>query len=396
MATVNEQLLDALIRHQIGLMRLSGSIRNEIFDILDLTEDQLFQTITSRIGQSTGLLSARRIKALEEAIQKIRGGAWDEVTDVWLREMHELAVDEPRYINQAVLATSPVVLQTVFPEAARLREIVNATPFEGRTLRQWARHIRNSDIQRITAEIKIGMIQGETGPQIARRIIGTAQFKGRNGVTEITRRHANSLTRTAVNAIANQAKRAYYNANTDLFDLELYVATLDSRTTRICSSLDGKRFPVGEGPIPPLHFACRSLRVAILDGKVLGQRPTKSSTDRMLLREYTRNNGLSEVSSRGALPHGHRGAFDKFARRRVRELTGTTPAETTYQQFLKRQSVEFQDDVLGKTRGVLFRKGGLTLDKFVNRQGDELTLAQLARRDADAFRQAGLDPDNFL
>ena len=42
------------------------------------------------------------------------------------------------------------------------------------------------------------------------------------------------------------------------------------------------------------------------------------------------------------------------------------------QGWLGRQSAAFQDDVLGRTRGLLFRKGGLRLDRFVNRAGDEL------------------------
>jgi hypothetical protein len=116
----------------------------------------------------------------------------------------------------------------------------------------------------------------------------------------------------------------------------------------------------------------------------------------MLLREYAEKNGLPPVTSRGALPRGHRSAFDQFRRRRVRELTGVAPADLDYETFLRRQTVEFQEDVLGKTKALLFRRGGLRLDRFVNRQGDELTLAQLARRDRQAFVAAGLDPEDFL
>ena len=101
------------------------------------------------------------------------------------------------------------------------------------------------------------------------------------------------------------------------------------------------------------------------------------------------------MSSRGALPRGHRGAFDQYSRGRVRELTGQVPANVNYETFLRRQSVEFQEDVLGKTKARLFRRGDLSLDKFVNRRGDELTLQELARREAQAFRDAGLDPDDF-
>lgn len=398
MPTANEEFLDALIRHQIGLMRLSGSIRNEIIEILDRTERDLKDQIARRMrrGLPSDNIAAVRIKSLEKIVRNIRGQAFDEITAVWVREMKELAKAEPAFIDMAMRTVSPVTLSTVIPSTADLVALLASKPFEGRVLRDWAKDIRQADLDRIMAQVRIGIVQGENSAAIARRVVGTAALRGANGVTQITRNNAAAITRTMVNHFSNQAKRLFYEANKDILDEELYVATLDSRTTAICRSLDGQRFAIGIGPIPPLHFACRSVRVGILDGRVLGRRPTKSSTDRQLLREYTRSQGLPKVSSRGALPRGHRGAFDAFSRRRVRELTGTVPADVNYDDFLKRQSRDFQDEVLGVTKARLWRRGGLTLDKFVNRQGDELTLSELARSDAGAFRAAGLDPDNFI
>lgn len=395
--TVNEDFLDALIRHQIGLMRLSGSIRNRILKILDATEKDLRREIARRATLNRdGTLSAARLRVLDKLVRRIRGAAWDKVTIVWLEELVELAKAEPKFLATAASTVSPVVLNTVLPTVSTLQAIVSTKPFEGRVLKQWASNIARADIERITGSIRIGMIQGEGSQAIARRIVGTARLRGANGVTAITRRNAAALTRTAVTAISNQAKRAFYEENKDIFELELYVATLDARTTPICRSLDGETFPIGEGPIPPLHFACRSLRVANFDDDDLSRRPTKSSTDKQLLKEFTEKEGLTKVTSRGALPRGTRGPFDIFRRARVRELTGTVPAKVDYGEFLKRQSIDFQNEVLGVTKARLFRRGGLDLDRFVNRQGDELTLAQLAKSDAGAFRSAGLDPDDFL
>lgn len=398
MATANEDFLDALIRHQIGLMRLTGSVRNRIIEILDKTERDLKDQIERRLRRAlpNQNFTARRLRTLERSIREIRQQAWKEVREVWFQEMVELSKSEPEFLRMAMQTVSPVALNLALPTTATLTALVREKPFEGRVLRTWAADIERADLKRITDQVKIGIVQGEGAAAIARRIVGTARLRGVDGVTQITRRNAAAITRTMVNHYSNQAKRLFYMENSDVFDEELYVATLDSRTTPICRSLDGERFAVGEGPVPPLHFACRSVRVAILDGEVLGRRPTKSSTDRQLLREYGDREGLPTVSSRGALPRGHRGAFDEFRRRRVRELTGVVPAKIDYETFLKRQSVDFQNEVLGVTKARLFRRGGLSLDKFVNRQGDELTLGQLAKSDAGAFRAAGLDPDDYL
>ncbi|MEE8519343.1 MAG: hypothetical protein V3S98_09490, partial [Dehalococcoidia bacterium] len=144
------------------------------------------------------------------------------------------------------------------------------------------------------------------------------------------------------------------------------------------------------------HIQCRSLRVAVLDGPTIGVRPARPFTEKQLVREFTGKEGITGVGTRAGLPRGTKGKFDTFKQQRVRELTGRTPAKVDYQQWLGRQSAMFQDDVLGKTKGRLFRRGGLKLDKFVNRAGDARTLSQLARTEAAAFRAAGLDPSDFL
>lgn len=61
---------------------------------------------------------------------------------------------------------------------------------------------------------------------------------------------------------------------------------------------------------------------------------------------------------------------------------------TTYQQWLKAQAADVQDDVLGKTKAKLFRVGGLTVDRFVDASGKEYTLEELKAQDAAAFKRA--------
>lgn len=71
-------------------------------------------------------------------------------------------------------------------------------------------------------------------------------------------------------------------------------------------------------------------------------------------------------------------------------MDGQVAASTTYDKWLRGRSVEFQEDILGVTKAKLFRQGGLTLDKFVDRNGAEYTLDDLRKREADAFKKAGL------
>lgn len=392
-STFNEVFFDSVIRHQIGLMRLSGSIRERVVNLLDATEADMADKVRSRLLNRRGLNTPGDVLRMQRLIKVLRGTrikAWKQVTALWVEEMQKLAVAEPAFIDGLLKSSVPVTLGTVIPQTSFLKAIVTSKPFEGKVMRKWAESIARADLARIEQSIRIGMVQGETGPQIARRIVGTKSLRGRNGTTEVTRRHAAAITRTAVNGIANHAKRLYYVENKDLFKEELYVATLDARTTHICMSLDGNKYPIGEGPIPPVHINCRSLRIAVITPEAVGSRPIREFTQKGLVRDYTRQNGLKLTSSRAKLPRGHKGPFDAFARKRMRDLTGRAPAKTTYQQFLGRQTTEFQNDVLGVTRAKLFRTGGLTLDKFVNHTGKLFTLEQLQAAHGAAFKAAGV------
>lgn len=403
MPTSNELFRDAMVRHQIGLQRVQGSIRNDILALLDATEKDLSALIRKRLksvvpgkGVEFSLATTKRLQILQKAISTLRRTATSNMLKLWNKEMAELLKSEIKFVASAMSAVTPTALSLALPEITTLLSLVTQSPFEGKVMRQWASNIHSKDLNRIMDQIKIGMVQGDSSAAIARRVVGTARLNGTNGVTEITRRHAASITRTAVNHFSNKAKEALYLANSDIIKKEVYVATLDGVTTAICSSLDGREFKVGEGPRPPLHFNCRSTRIGIIDSRVAGERPIKPVTERGLVREFAQKNKLGRITSRSRLPFGTKGTFDKFARVRTRELIGRVPVTQTYQQFLKNQPVQFQNDVLGVTKAKLFRKGGLTLDRYVDVKGNELTLRQLAVLEKDAFIKAGLDPKDFL
>lgn len=390
--------MSALLRHQIYILRFSEKLRKKIEALLNAVEQDLEDKIFSRLRGTTGLSSPgqlKRMETLSRIVKNMRLKSWEQVNEVWLEELTALAKAEPATISSIVTTVSPVIVETVLPPPRLLETLVKSKPFQGRVMKDWIKTLRDEDIRRIESSIQIGMVQGESNNDIAKRIVGTAQLRGTEGVTEITRRQAAALTRTAVNFIGNEARSAFFKANEDIIEGEQFVATLDSRTTAVCRANDGKKFKIGEGPIPPLHFNCRSLRVPVLLGDALGDRPAKAVTNKQLLREFSAKNDIN-VKSRDDLPRGLKGEFDKFSRKRIRELTGQVPATTSYQTWLKSQSKEFQEDVLGKTKAKLFRDGKLQLDKFVTRNGTELTLSQLAKKHADAFRAAGLNPEDFI
>lgn len=395
--TANEQFLDAMIRQQIYLLRLSKGTQDKVVELLRKVDGDLAAKIRAAgIDGGISPTTLKRLNILKDYLGSARAKTWDDVNELWVKDILALAEKQPEILRGLMKTVSPVELNVVMPAPETLKAIVGTHPFEGRTLKEWGDSLKKTELQKISDQLNIGMVQGESSSALARRIVGSYELGGVDGVTEVTRRNAMAITRTAVNAVMNAVNRDFFNSNAEYFKGERFVATLDSRTTPICRSLDGKVFPVGEGPIPPLHWNCRSIRVVTLDGEALGKRPARNYTIDGLLREFTEAEGIDGVSDRDLLPRGYKGAFDTFMQRRIRELTGQVAADVDYATWLKRQPAAFQDDILGVTKGKLYRTGQLSLDKFVDAQYNEVSLKDLAKIHGDVFRLAGLNPEDFL
>jgi len=228
------------------------------------------------------------------------------------------------------------------------------------------RGIAESQAQRFNAIVRTGVLTGEPIPQIARRMVGNLDF-GQLAKTakqqalaggELTRladHQVMTIVRTSVLQINNAASQQVYEANQDVTKKYRYLATLDSRTSAICRSLDGKVFEYGKGPTPPVHFNCRSTTIPIVDYKALGLRPPEEVLD-------TRGTRRSEG--------------------------GGVSAETDYGKWLLGKSKEYQKDVFNgsEQRAAYFRKLSReygpqqALSRMVREDGSEVTLKQLQER----------------
>ena len=222
----------------------------------------------------------------------------------------------------------------------------------------WGWGIAADDQSRILGMVNAGVANGETTDVIASKIFGSGTMRGTDGVTQITRRDASTIAQTAIANTASDARGAYVDANSDIINTEVWVATLDGNTCEECAALDGQQFAAdGSDPDdpgqPPLHANCRCDRVPALDGEVLGSRPAVGVTEDML-------SGLSDTERAAA----------------VQDAVGQVPASLTYQNWLENQASDFQDEVLGPMRAQLFRDG-MPLTKFINSSGDLIPLDEL-------------------
>jgi SPP1 gp7 family putative phage head morphogenesis protein len=252
----------------------------------------------------------------------------------------------------------------------------------GQIVEKAFRGIAEAQAERFAQTVRNGLLTGETTQSIAKRLVGNLersqeplrfgdvgplsrgqmraaglsvdgplsvrQLQAAGGeLTTVANHQVMTLVRTSINQVANTASQQVYEANQDITKKYRYVATLDTRTSAICRANDGREFEYGKGPTPPLHFACRSTTVPVIDYEGLGFSPP---------------------------PPGKRAS-----------MKGQVPADTSYGEWLSRQPADVQRDVLGSKVPYfqkLVRKHGArdAMAKLVRDDGSELTLEQLRKR----------------
>lgn len=387
MPTTNESLLEFAIAHAVGLQRYGTHVLQKVLEILNEADRDITAQLQRRLtdiqqrGYSLTSANEARLKELQRQIRAIIAVSYQQAYGVVSDELRELAKAEAGRATNEFDRALGVRLGAEVPSATVLTTMVTKDPFEGAVLKDWMRGLEQNKADQVIRAIRIGVTTGQTLPEVVSRISGTSANNFRDGILEIPRRHAEAVVRTAVNHISNRARDEVFKRNDWLVKAVKWVSTLDTRTTPICRARDGKVFPLESGPRPPAHFRCRSIIVAVtrswseLGGTDL---PDSKETLEERFRNRLRARGFSEDQIR-------REIFNARA-----SMNGLVPADLTYGQWLRKQSVSLQNEVLGPTRARLFRDGKLEIEAFVDDNGRSYTLQELRRREREAFERAGL------
>ena len=393
--TVNDLIQARIIQKQAGLEWVTNDVAEKLVEILRKTEPRIIAKISDfmRRNRQPQQYDWKRLEALRTIIHKLRSEGWQQVGKELDQLAMQLAIAEAKQWPKDLQDMAPTQLNVVAPTTATLREIARSKPIHGRLMKDWVAKMRDEDMVRIMTKVQTGMLAGETLDSMMRTLFGTERLQYKDGSATLTNNQLKTVVRTMTHHIASDVRAEFVRVNAkEIGAKERFVATLDSRTTPLCGSLDGKLFPVGEGPQPPLHYNCRSARVFYIDAESQLMRPYKASVESDLVVEYSKQAGIPRTTKRSKLPFGHKTKFDKFAQKKKVEYIGQTPAATKFSDWFARQSVAFQKASLGEKRFQLYRYGGLSLDKFQDISGRKLTLEELYAKHPKAVKQSGVIP----
>ena len=241
-------------------------------------------------------------------------------------DLLELAKVEANHAVVSANESLPAGLDVSF-RGLDLRSVqtVVSQPIVGAPMKDWWAGLAEQTQRRIESQIGVGMAQGETADQIIRRVRGTQAAGYSDGALNATRSQAAAIVKTAVNQVSTQTRRATFQENGDIVKGYRWLSTLDSNTTPICRSRDGKVYPVDSNDLPPAHWNCRSTITPVL--------------------KSFREMGID----RDEIPESTRAS-----------MNGQVPAATTYEGWLKDQPRDVQDDALGAARAQAWRSGRIS------------------------------------
>ena len=252
MANASNQAINISARHSIFVQRYAGSLVRDFKAVIEQIKNQV----------AIGMMSDSRGEALVKEIEAIQRHIYTEYRGDLNRQLVEFANAELDFEQLATERTTgarlrvpPDLWSKVMSDPLLFQAQDKAVMLES-FIKDWT----ESEIQRVSGIIRAGSLLGETNFDIAKKI-GTSLDK-------VTRRNNNAIIRTATNHISNQAKKALFDANSDIVIGHEWVSKIDSRTSDVCKGLDGTTYIYNEGgPIlfPPAHPNCRSTIAAITD-----------------------------------------------------------------------------------------------------------------------------------
>ncbi|MDE4033748.1 minor capsid protein, partial [Glaesserella parasuis] len=216
-----------------------------------------------------------------------------------------------------------------------------ATIIAGSPLEDWWAKQGNDFAFKFEGIIRQGLLDGQQTSQMISDV---------KHLMNTSRRHAETLVITAVAKVADKAHQALRDENLDILAGEKHLSTLDTRTSTVCQLRDGLMWDLDKKPIghdvpyqrPPLHPRCRSILQLV----------TKSWKELGIDAEE--------------MPSSTRASQD-----------GPVSEQINYENWLKSKSPEQQDQVLGKGKADLWRRGVITFADMLDQSGRPLTLKDL-------------------
>lgn len=363
MLSLNDRIADEIVAHHVRVLRLASGAFDRVARLLHHLDKQTAD-ILIEIANSDGVIT--RVDAAIQAVYQLNQRAYRQIGKELKAELSELSVHEVQYSNGLMMSLAPNAKFSL-PPKPYVRAIVDEEPMFGGLFSEWIEGLAQGRYQRIRNAIRLSAAANGNVMDLIKQIRGQKSLGFRDGIANTSLRSAKMLVNTAYGSVANKARYDFFTAKKkkkrkkrkkkkvdgkvviEVFpddkiieavnegDVEIegfmWAATLDEVTCTICDSLDGQYFEAEEfyAIYASSHPNCRCVGIPMID---------------------------------------------------VEEFEFARPTKLKYEDWLRRQPMSFQQEILGPARAAMFKRG-MPMKKFVDASGIRYNLSELRKIEGD-------------
>ena len=336
--SANVAIYDKVVDRAAMLRYHENSMSVDMNKVIDMHEVAMYDIITSNKPK----LTDKYRKLLQKEIK----ATTDKLFRMSSQSLLGVARDQINYTFKSLDDAIGKIWHTAKPNRRVAESLVlERAIYNDVTLEAGWSHIGTAERKRIEQIIRAGIAKGHDEVTIAKAI--------NNSAFKLTRQQSIGLARTAMTSVYSQADHEVYAANEKALLGYQYVAVLDSRTTPLCASRDGKIYPIGDrAHLPPAHWFCRSTTTPVVKR----------------YEDFVKMENVAQVRRRN---------LSGLSTAQIEYYDGQLPFEESYGAWLKRQPVDVQLRHLGDYKTLsMYRAGNLQVDKFVS-GGRSLSIKEL-------------------
>lgn len=339
--SVNDKLYNQAVRHGINVDRFANY---EIARVKAWINNEIIPKIKGQISRFDNVGMNWHTKAQESVLERIARLISEDMNKAAKglnADLSAFAKAESVHMADTINRFTGMQITAEIPDLRSLASIVSDRPFQGQQITELFKDITPKAQKLIISEIRDGLFRGQSVADIVDRVTGTKML---TGTFKQINNEAERIVRSSVMHVSSHARQATYLANDDIINGYQIVGTLDTHICEICIPKDGELVTDLEdySLLPPYHFNCRCTSVPSLKSwKELGI-------------------DLKEA------PEGFRASMD-----------GEVSDRLTAKQWIDKQDLSVQRDVLGKTKANLYNQGLIRDLGSLTDQNQVLNLRQI-------------------
>ena len=388
MGALEEWIAEMFLVHSLNLLRFSSGTQEKILLLMAAMSKELMAKLHEGEISTYG---KQRLGALLRESNAVISSHYTGMKAEMTRNLTGMVRIEADYTAKVLTQGLKIELGAKLPPATYLEKLVGDTLIKGASSADWWKRQALDTQFRFASQVRLGAAQGETTSQIVSRVLGKSAkaadlapstpaappmpagtpgapaapagrgaapaldpvSPGEQGILKTSAANARALVHSSVQAVANAARLASFQQNSDLIECLVWLATLDSHTCLLCAMRDLHEYSLGDqepinhthewaGGPGAIHFSCRC---------VLSTR-TKSFKDLGIELDEP---GESTRPSDG----------------------GPVSSKLNFKDFLASKDKAWRAEYLGPGRAEMYEAGKITLNDLMNLKGRKLTLEQL-------------------